>query len=178
MLRVTGLSMAFPSDNGRRSVLEAIDFEVERGEFVVLLGPSGCGKTTMLRTIAGLERPDAGTIEIDGLRVFSSADRLHVPPERRPIGMVFQSYAVWPHMSVYENVAFPLREGLRRLPGASVEARVDEVLDLLELSTSRDRAVTTLSGGQQQRVALARALALRPKLLLMDEPLSNLDYQL
>jgi iron(III) transport system ATP-binding protein len=144
----------------------------------VLLGPSGCGKTTLLRTIAGLERPDEGIIRIDGETVFSARERIAVPPERRPIAMVFQSYAVWPHMSVYENVAFPLREGLRPLPAAQLRGRVGETLDLLELSPMADRQVTTLSGGQQQRVALARALALRPKVLLMDEPLSNLDFKL
>jgi iron(III) transport system ATP-binding protein len=132
----------------------------------------------MLRTVAGLERPDVGTISIDGSVVFSARERIAVPPERRPIGMVFQSYAVWPHMDVYENVAFPLREGVRSLGRDHIDKRVRSVLDLLELADLAERPVTTLSGGQQQRVALARALALQPKVLLMDEPLSNLDLKL
>ena len=178
MLTVRGLEKTFRLSDSEVPALDGVDFEVARGEFFVLLGPSGCGKTTMLRSIAGLERPDRGTIEIDGETVVSAAERRHVPPERRPIAMVFQSYAVWPHMDVYENVAFPLREGVRRLPKEEQRARVFEVLDLLALSGLADRPVTTLSGGQQQRVALARALALRPKVLLMDEPLSNLDFKL
>jgi ABC-type Fe3+/spermidine/putrescine transport system ATPase subunit len=132
----------------------------------------------MLRLIAGLERPDRGSIRIDGEMVVAAGERLFVRPEHRPIGMVFQSYAVWPHMNVYENVAFPLREGVRRLAGHRLKERVDEVLALLGLEAMADRPVTTLSGGQQQRVALARALALQPKVLLMDEPLSNLDLKL
>ena len=178
MLTVRGLEKTFRLSDSEVRALDGVDFEVARGEFFVLLGPSGCGKTTMLRSIAGLERPDRGTIEIDGETVVSAAERRHVPPERRPIAMVFQSYAVWPHMDVYENVAFPLREGVRRLPRDEQRARVFEVLDLLALSSLADRPVTTLSGGQQQRVALARALALQPKVLLMDEPLSNLDFKL
>jgi ABC-type Fe3+/spermidine/putrescine transport system ATPase subunit len=162
----------------RVAALQSIDFDVSRGEFFVLLGPSGCGKTTILRSIAGLERPDGGVIRIDGETVFSAHERIAVPPERRPIAMVFQSYAVWPHMTVHENVAFPLREGVRPLAAAQLRARVAETLSLLGLSEMAERPVTTLSGGQQQRVALARALALRPKVLLMDEPLSNLDFKL
>ena len=178
MLTVRGLEKTFRLSDSEVRALDGVDFEVARGEFFVLLGPSGCGKTTMLRSIAGLERPDRGTIEIDGETVVSASERRHVPPERRPIAMVFQSYAVWPHMDVYENVAFPLREGVRRLPKEEQSARVCDVLDLLALSSLSDRPVTTLSGGQQQRVALARALALQPNVLLMDEPLSNLDFKL
>lgn len=178
MLIVRGLEKTFRLRDSEVRALDGVNFDVARGEFFVLLGPSGCGKTTMLRSIAGLERPDRGTISIDGEPVVSSGERRHVPPEHRPIAMVFQSYAVWPHMDVYENVAFPLREGVRRLPRDEQHARVSEVLDLLALSGLADRPVTTLSGGQQQRVALARALALRPKVLLMDEPLSNLDFKL
>ena len=132
----------------------------------------------MLRSIAGLERPVAGGILIDGQPVFSTSDKIFVPPDRRPIAMVFQSYAIWPHMDVFENVAFPLRRGRARLGQAELQERVAEVLELLGLETMADRPVTTLSGGQQQRVALARALALRPRVLLMDEPLSNLDFKL
>jgi ABC-type Fe3+/spermidine/putrescine transport system ATPase subunit len=172
------LSKAFQVGDLRVSAVRAVNLDVTQGEFFVLLGPSGCGKTTMLRSIAGLERPDTGEIRINGEVVFSSRERLFVPPERRSIAMVFQSYAVWPHMNVYENVAFPLREGVRRLPPDQVRLRAAEVLDLLALADLAERPVTTLSGGQQQRVALARALALRPKILLMDEPLSNLDYKL
>jgi ABC-type Fe3+/spermidine/putrescine transport system ATPase subunit len=128
--------------------------------------------------VAGLERPDGGMISIDGALVFSTREHIAVPPERRPIGMVFQSYAVWPHMDVYENVAFPLREGVRSVGRDHIDKRVRSVLDLLELADLAERPVTTLSGGQQQRVALARALALQPKVLLMDEPLSNLDLKL
>jgi ABC-type Fe3+/spermidine/putrescine transport system ATPase subunit len=124
------------------------------------------------------ERPSAGGIFIDGQPAFSRADNVFVPPDRRPIAMVFQSYAIWPHMDVFENIAFPLRRGRTRLGQAELQVRVREVLELLGLETLADRPVTTLSGGQQQRVALARALALRPRVLLMDEPLSNLDFKL
>jgi ABC-type Fe3+/spermidine/putrescine transport system ATPase subunit len=132
----------------------------------------------MLRSIAGLERPTAGEIRIDGQPVFSERERFNVPPDRRPIAMVFQNYAIWPHMDVFENIAFPLRRGRTRLKEPDVKNRVGEVLDMLGLETMAERPVITLSGGQQQRVALARALALRPRVLLMDEPLSNLDFKL
>jgi len=178
VLEIRGLSKAFHLRDSDVAAVRGVDVEVAHGEFFVLLGPSGCGKTTMLRLIAGLERPEAGSIRIDGATVCDGRARAFVPPEHRPIAMVFQSYAVWPHMNVRENIAFPLREGVRKLPAAEVRARTDEVLDLLALSDMADRPVTTLSGGQQQRVALARALALRPKVLLMDEPLSNLDFVL
>jgi ABC-type sugar transport system ATPase subunit len=178
VLQLEGVKKSFRMATGRLTAIERIDLEVPHGELFVLLGPSGCGKTTLLRAIAGLERPDEGSIRIDGVTVFSARERVAVPPERRSIAMVFQSYAVWPHMSVYENVAFPLREGLRPLPAGELRGRVGETLELLELSEMADRPVTSLSGGQQQRVALARALALRPKVLLMDEPLSNLDFKL
>ena len=158
--------------------LRGIDLDIEEGEFFVLLGPSGCGKTTMLRSIAGLERPTAGEIRIDGQPVFNAANKLFVPPDRRPIAMVFQSYAIWPHMDVFENIAFPLRRGRTKMAEADVRVRVGEVLEMLGMGTMADRPVITLSGGQQQRVALARALALRPRVLLMDEPLSNLDLKL
>jgi ABC-type Fe3+/spermidine/putrescine transport system ATPase subunit len=178
VLEIRGLGKTFAATGTRVAAVDGIDADVAAGEFFVLLGPSGCGKTTMLRLIAGLERPDRGSISIDGERVVAAGERLFVRPERRPIAMVFQSYAVWPHMNVFENVAFPLREGVRRLAGAPLKDRVEEVLALLGLEAMADRSVTTLSGGQQQRVALARALALQPKVLLMDEPLSNLDLRL
>ncbi|MGH3265262.1 MAG: ABC transporter ATP-binding protein, partial [Trebonia sp.] len=155
-----------------------IDLDVAENEFVVLLGPSGCGKTTTLRCVAGLERPDGGSIEIDGNVVNSSESGRYVPPERRHIGMVFQSYAVWPHLNVYQNVALPLTDGRRRLPKSQVRDRVMESLRLVRMDGLADRPVTDLSGGQQQRVALARAIVTRPKVLLMDEPLSNLDARL
>ena len=158
--------------------LQNVSFAVQEREFYVLLGPSGSGKTTTLRAIAGLEEPDKGEIVIDGRLVFSPAKGLIVPPEERPIAMVFQSYALWPHLNVYDNVAFPLRHGIRRVPNTEVKRRVDNILDLLQLVPQARRAISTLSGGQQQRVALARALALEPAVLLMDEPLSNLDARL
>ncbi len=178
ILTAAGVSVSYGSGKAAINVVQSLDLTVSRGELFVLLGPSGCGKTTLLRTIAGLQRPNAGRIEIDGECVFDGSRRIAVAPEQRPIAMVFQSYALWPHMSVSENVAFPLREGGRGVRRSEVAARVAEVLEMLALSDMGDRPVTTLSGGQQQRVALARALALRPKLLLMDEPLSNLDYEL
>jgi iron(III) transport system ATP-binding protein len=151
-----------------------VNFDVEDGELLVLLGPSGCGKTTTLRLIAGLEEPDAGEIWLDGKLV--SAPGKHVPTEKRNVGMVFQSYAIWPHMSVFENVAYPLR--VRRVAKDVVRDKVDHTLDLVGLKGYASRPATQLSGGQQQRVALARAIVFEPHLLLLDEPLSNLDARL
>ena len=178
MLQVRGLTKTFRFRDTANQALKDVDLDIAEGEFFVLLGPSGCGKTTMLRSIAGLEQPDEGDIAIDGSTVFSVGSGAFVSPDRRPIAMVFQSYAIWPHMNVHENIAFPLRQGVQKLDRDSIHGRVEEVLALLALDGMEDRPVTTLSGGQQQRVALARALALRPKVLLMDEPLSNLDYKL
>lgn len=177
MIRLRKLEKIFDSARGPVRAVGGIDLEVARGEFMVLLGPSGCGKTTTLRCVAGLERPDRGSIEIDGERVDSSGGA-YVPPERRDIGMVFQSYAVWPHLNVYQNVVLPLTEGYRRLPRSEVRDRALEALRLVRLEGLEERPVTDLSGGQQQRVALARAVVTRPKVLLMDEPLSNLDARL
>ena len=157
-----------------RSVVDDVSLSVAEGEFVVILGPSGCGKTTTLRMIAGLERPDGGTITLDGKPV--SAGRTFVRPEHRHIGMVFQSYAIWPHMTVFENAAYPLR--VRGVPMAQRRQKVDGVLDLVGLAGTGARPATALSGGQMQRVALARALVADPTLLLFDEPLSNLDLKL
>jgi iron(III) transport system ATP-binding protein len=158
--------------------LDGVDLEVSEKEFFVLLGLSGSGKTTLLRCVAGLEKPDAGEI-ILGDEVVSAAERgVFVPPEDRGLGMVFQSYAVWPHMTVFDNVAFPLAHGKRRLARSRLRARVMGALELVQLAGLEDRPVPFLSGGQQQRVALARALAVEPKVLLMDEPLSNLDARL
>ncbi len=152
-----------------------VSFEVEENQFFTLLGPSGCGKTTTLRCIAGLETPVGGTIELGGAVVVS--DRGIVPTHRRDIGMVFQDYAVWPHMSVFDNVAFPLKVG-KRLPSSVVKERVHEALALVNMEQYVDRRATQLSGGQQQRLSLARALVRQPKVLLLDEPLSNLDAKL
>ncbi len=178
MISIRKLEKIFDSARGPVRAVDGIDLEVAQGEFMVLLGPSGCGKTTTLRCVAGLERPDGGSIEIDGELVDSAGGQTYVPPERRDIGMVFQSYAVWPHLNVYQNVVLPLTEGQRRIPRSEVRDRALEALRLVRLDGLEERPVTDLSGGQQQRVALARAVVTRPKVLLMDEPLSNLDARL
>ncbi len=152
-----------------------LTLSVPDGEMLVLLGPSGCGKTTTMRCIAGLERPDSGVIAITGRTVFDG-DRLNVPINQRNVGMVFQSYAIWPHMSVFDNVAFPLR--VKNFARAEIAARVGEILTQVGLADLAARGASTLSGGQMQRVALARSLAMRPSALLFDEPLSNLDARL
>ncbi len=171
-LRVDGLRKAF----GGEVAVDGLSFGVAKRRILTLLGPSGCGKTTTLRCIAGLEHPDEGTITIDGEPVTSAAERIFVPPERRSVGVVFQSYAVWPHMTVFQNVAYPLE--VRRWPRGKIAARVGEVLEMVGLARFRDQYATKLSGGQQQRVALARALIFNPRVLLFDEPLSNLDAKL
>jgi iron(III) transport system ATP-binding protein len=169
---VTGLLKRF----GAFTAVDRINLEIPAGQFFTLLGPSGCGKTTTLRMLAGLERPDAGEIRV-GDRVVSAPERgIFVQPERRQMGMVFQSYAVWPHMTVFENVAFPLRE--QRRPKPEVVERTMETLGLVGLAHLAHRPAPNLSGGQQQRVALARALVANPQVLLLDEPLSNLDARL
>jgi len=165
-LAVTGISKSL----GGTEVVRELSLTVPRGQLVCLLGPSGCGKTTTLRMIAGFLRPDIGRISIDG------ADVTDLPPEDRPTAMVFQNYALWPHMTVFKNVAFGLR--LRKVAKREVNDRVMAVLKLVNLERARDRHPTQLSGGEQQRVALARAIVLEPKLLLLDEPLSNLDAKL
>jgi iron(III) transport system ATP-binding protein len=163
-------------EDGRRQVVavDHIDLTVRENEFFTLLGPSGCGKTTTLRCLAGLELPTSGTIELGGRTVFSS--RAVVPTHRRDIGMVYQDYAIWPHMTAFENVAFPLRTG--RMSTAKVKDAVHEALSLVNMSEFAERPATQLSGGQQQRLSLARALVRRPRVLLLDEPLSNLDARL
>jgi iron(III) transport system ATP-binding protein len=158
--------------------VKGVSFNVERGDFYTLLGPSGCGKTSTLRCIAGLETPSSGQIEIGKQVVYSSASRTVVPPHRRDIGMVFQSYAIWPHMSVYDNVAFPLVHGQKKQPRNVVREKVMRALSLVQLDGLAQRPAPQLSGGQQQRVALARAIANEPAVLLLDEPLSNLDAKL
>jgi iron(III) transport system ATP-binding protein len=159
-----------------RPAVDGVSFHVAAGEIVVLLGPSGCGKTTTLRCIAGLEHATAGRISIGARVVSAPADGVQVPPRLRNIGMVFQSYAVWPHMTVWQNVAYPLRH--RGIARAEIERKVAEVLELVGLAEFAQRSVVVLSGGQMQRVALARSLVYGPQLLLLDEPLSNLDAQL
>lgn len=160
-----------------KAAVDEVSFDVPAGEIVVLLGPSGCGKTTTLRCVAGLEHPTGGRISIGG-RVVSAPERgILVSPRERDIGMVFQSYAVWPHMTVRQNVAYPLKHR-RNGGGGNVETKVRETLELVGLGDYAERSVTSLSGGQMQRVALARSLVYRPQLLLLDEPLSNLDAKL
>jgi ABC-type Fe3+/spermidine/putrescine transport system ATPase subunit len=161
---------------GHLMAVDHLNLDVQEGEFLTLLGPSGCGKSTTLRLIAGLERPNEGTIQL-GDRILSSGEsRVFTPPEKRGMGMVFQSYAVWPHMTVAQNVGFPLH--LRRVPRAEQQERVSNALRMVGLEGLESRGATQLSGGQQQRVALARALVHNPSVLLLDEPLSNLDAKL
>jgi len=178
MIEIHGLSKIFPGREGHVIAVKHIALDVKEGEFCVLLGPSGCGKTTTLRCIAGLERPDSGLIRIGNGVVANPEAGIFVPPEKRDISMVFQSYAIWPHMTVYDNVAFPLSWGKKKVNKREVEKRVDDALSLVRLEALKSRPSTDLSGGQQQRVALARALALEAKVILMDEPLSNLDARL
>ena len=161
---------------GDLAVLEDLDLQVNAGELFTLLGPSGCGKTTTLRLVAGLDQPEAGEIWFEGRLICGSRPHVSVPPHRRNMGMVFQSYAVWPHMGVFENVAYPLRA--RGVPREEIKRRVTQTLRLAGLSGLEDRPGSALSGGQQQRVAIARALVYEPKLLLLDEPFSNLDAKL
>ncbi len=178
MIRIENLHVRYASDNAQVHAVRGINIDVAEGEFYTLLGPSGCGKTTTLRCIAGLESPSDGKIIINDTTVYSASERTFVPPYRRDIGMVFQSYAIWPHMTVFENVAFPLEE-MRPAPGkAERHERVLKALALVQLSGFEDRPAPFLSGGQQQRLALARALVREPKVLLLDEPLSNLDAKL
>jgi iron(III) transport system ATP-binding protein len=171
-LVIDGLTKHF----GAVRAVDDITLHVADGEFVTLLGPSGCGKSTTLGAIAGLERPTGGCIRVGNVTYFDEARSVFLPPEARNCGLVFQSYALWPHMTVFKNVAFPLT--LRKVSAAERERRVSEVLALVEMEQFRDRYPHELSGGQQQRVALARTLVYRPALLLLDEPLSNLDAKL
>lgn len=175
-VEVTDLTKEFRTKTEKVRALDEVSLVCPSGKVLALLGPSGCGKTTLLRCIAGLEEPDFGEIKLGDRLVWSKEKGVNVPPERRGIGMVFQSYAIWPHMTVFENVAFPLR--VKRLPRSEIEKRVKTALEMLQLSGFENRPATRLSGGQQQRVALARALVSEPKVLLFDEPLSNLDAKL
>ena len=171
-VRAVGLVKAF----GAAPAVDRVDFEVPAGSLVTLLGPSGCGKTTTLRLIAGLERPDAGEVYVGGELLTSAGRGLFTSPERRRMGMVFQTYAIWPHMTVFENVAFPLRA--QRRPVAEIRERVMSALHTIGLDGFAERPAPLLSGGQQQRVALGRALVRDPDVLLLDEPFSNLDARL
>ena len=173
-VRLDNVAKTFAS--GAVAAVDHISFEVHDGELLVLLGPSGCGKTTTLRMIAGLEEPDDGHIWLGSRAVNDVRRNVFVPTEKRNIGMVFQSYAIWPHMSVFDNVAYPLK--VRHVGRGIVRDKVERTLELVGLHGLESRSATQLSGGQQQRVALARAIVFEPKLLLLDEPLSNLDAKL
>jgi len=171
-IRIHGVRKSF----GTAKILDDISLHVEAGQFICLLGPSGCGKTTLLRCVAGLDTPDDGAISLMDSVVFERASRTMIPAERRGLGMVFQHYALWPHLKVWENIAYPLRK--RGLERGWIETRVFDLAKLIGLDETLDRFPSQLSGGQQQRVALARALAAEPKIMLLDEPLSNLDASL
>jgi len=171
-ISIKGLQKSF----GQKVVLDHVDIDVADGEFVCLLGPSGCGKSTLLRSIAGLESPDRGSIHFGESVVFDSAAGIELPPEKRGLGMVFQNFALWPHKSVFDNVAYPLKR--MKCKREEIQERVRDALTMVDLWEHRDSYPGTLSGGQQQRVSLARAVVARPRLLLLDEPLSSLDTNL
>ncbi len=179
MLSVRALCTEYPAEQGPAvKAVREVSFEVPEGKLFTLLGPSGCGKTTTLRSIAGLEKPTAGEITVAGRVMYSAEKGIFVAPNRRRFGMVFQSYAIWPHMTVFENVAFPLNVGNRKFGKAEIRDKVARVLAAVALDEFAEREATRLSGGQQQRLALARALVMEPQLLLLDEPMSNLDAKL
>ena len=178
MISIRRLHKRFHVSDGVVAAIKSLDLDVAESELFVIVGASGSGKTTLLRCIAGLETPDGGEIRIAGKIVSSDAPPTWIAPQQRKLGMVFQSYAVWPHLTVSQNIALPLAEGSQRVPRKDVVRRVHEALRLVQLEEQADRPATLLSGGQQQRVALARAIAVSSRLLLMDEPLSNLDARL
>lgn len=191
MLEISNLVKSYAGERARRGgsqgarvlAVNDVSLSVHKGEMFTLLGPSGCGKTTTLRSIAGLERPDSGVIAVKERTLFSAGSgrkSINVAANRRGLGMVFQSYAIWPHMTVFDNVAFPLQVRPRgqRMNRSDIQQRVHRVLEVMELRQYAERQATKLSGGQQQRLALARALVIEPELLLLDEPLSNLDAKL
>ena len=161
---------------GSNHVLKNLNLNIEDGEFMTLLGPSGCGKTTTLRVVAGLEKPQNGTIDIDGRNVVNAKELFFEDPGKRELNLVFQSYALWPHMTVFNNVAFALQ--VKNIPKDAIKTRVHDALKRMQILEYADRYPSELSGGQQQRVAIARAIVSEPKLLLLDEPLSNLDAKL
>ena len=178
MLTVTGLAKSFVTADGAVHAVDDVSFAVPEAQCYALLGPSGCGKTTILRCVAGLEQANRGVIAIGGRVVSDVAKGLFVPVHERSIGMVFQSYAIWPHLDVFDNVAYPLEVQRPGVVRAEIDKRVMDVLALVGMQSMARRPATRLSGGQQQRVALARAIVRRPSLLLLDEPLSNLDARL
>ena len=178
MLSVRGLNTEYQSDGGPVRAARDVAFDVPEGKLFTLLGPSGCGKTTTLRSIAGLERPRSGEIELGGRTLYNSGRGVFIAPHERNIGMVFQSYAIWPHMTVFENAAFPIKVGRRKFTAKEMRDKVMRVLAIVAMDALAERPATNLSGGQQQRLALARALVMEPQLLLLDEPMSNLDAKL
>ena len=178
MIRIRDLWLTYRSAAAEHVAVRGVSLDVPEGQFYTLLGPSGCGKTTTLRCVAGLEHPDRGEIAIGGEVVYSSERNIFVPPHARNIGMVFQSYAIWPHMTVFDNVAFPLRHKSPRPSRETIRDKVRAALALVHLEGLEERPAPYLSGGQQQRLALARALVAEPRVLLLDEPLSNLDAKL
>ena len=175
-IRISHVTKDYYSEGKRISALSDVDLTIPANKIFTLLGPSGCGKTTLLRCIVGLEMPDAGEIAIGDDIVFSKEKNIFEPPEKRGLSMVFQSYAIWPHMNVFDNVAYPLQA--RKIPREEIRRRVQKTLRFVQLEGFENRPATRLSGGQQQRVALARALVAEPKVILFDEPLSNLDAKL
>jgi iron(III) transport system ATP-binding protein len=178
VIRISNLRMTYRSSAAEHQAVKGVSLDVGQGQFYTLLGPSGCGKTTTLRCVAGLERPDSGEIMVGNELVFSAERNVWVAPNNRNIGMVFQSYAIWPHMTVFDNVAFPLRHQKPRPSRGTIREKVMNALQLVQLNGLQDRPAPFLSGGQQQRLALARALVAEPRVLLLDEPLSNLDAKL
>lgn len=176
MLTIDNLQVHYQTEHGLVEAVKSISLDVKAGEFCTFLGPSGCGKTTTLRCIAGLEQPSRGSILIDNEEVFNSNNQIIIPTHKRNLGMVFQSYAIWPHMNVFENVAFPLHGS--KLSKNEIKTQVLHALKMVGLGDFVTRSATQLSGGQQQRVALARAIVRNGKVLLLDEPLSNLDAKL
>ncbi len=176
MIEISNLIKNFESEKEQVLAVADVTIKIPEGRLFTLLGPSGCGKSTTLRCVAGLEKPEGGEIKVADQTLFSSRENTFVPAHKRDIGMVFQSYAIWPHMKVFDNVAYPLR--IKRLPKDEIRKKVRETLETVGLIGLEDRLAPQLSGGQQQRVSLARALVKEPKVLLLDEPLSNLDAKL
>jgi iron(III) transport system ATP-binding protein len=175
-IRIQGVSKYYFSGGKTIKALDDVDLIIPANHIFTLLGPSGCGKTTLLRCIVGLETPDKGEISIGDEIVWSKEKNISIPTEKRGLGMVFQTYAIWPHMNVFNNVAYPLQT--RKMPKDVIRSKVEKTLRFVQMEGFEDRPATKLSGGQQQRVALARALAPKPQVLLLDEPLAALDYKL
>lgn len=171
-IKIRGIKKSY----GKEMAVQELDLTVNPGDFLTILGPSGCGKTTMLRAIAGLEEPDEGEIQFGDRVVFSRKQGVIIPPENRNVGFIFQSYALWPHMTVEQNITLALKE--KKLSNKEIESRLKKSLEMVQLESYRKRYPSELSGGQQQRVAVSRLIALQSKILLMDEPLSNLDAKL